>query len=79
MSLPAYLISDQLCTYLKKGAHWRGEKYIAPKYCEEQPIVQLTHALTGDVYFMCKTHWTDRSMHVAQDMGLSIESVSAQG
>lgn len=72
MSIPPSLIHDQACTFLKREGHWRGGKLIQPQFCGDDSVVRLVAPITGDVYYMCKTHWDERAQSVAVDQRFQI-------
>lgn len=71
-TIPRYLLNDQLCTYLKRGAHYRGDMSIPPTYCGVPAAVELTAPITGDIYYMCRTHWDAHAQNVAVDQRFHI-------
>jgi hypothetical protein len=74
--VPRYLLNDELCTFLKRSAHYRGEKSIDPTYCGMPSHVRLIAPITGDVYYMCKVHWDHRAQSVAVDQRFHIEQMN---
>ena len=81
MSKCTYLVKDpsEAVIVIDRDGSKTYEKVQLPaKYCGRSGVVLFTHSLTGERVTLCKTHFTDAALRVANERGYTNEPIDSK-